>query len=88
MSTRDLTSPLLFWVMASVIRTLDLEVYQVWEVRAGRSRPSGNPTKPLTGYSMGVVPVDPVVEVVLQWMTYAFDVALRLPPEWKRETPG
>lgn len=88
MSARGLTILLLFWVMVSVIRTLSREVYQEWEVRAGRSHPSGNPTRPLNGCPMGVFPVDSIVEVVLWSMKYAVDVALRSLPEWKRGKPG
>ncbi len=55
---------------------------------AGRSHPSGNPTRPLDDCPMGVVPVDLIAEVVL-WLTkYAVDVALRSLPGLKRGKPG
>lgn len=73
--------------MATVIRTLSRTVYQVWEVRAGYSQPSGSPTRPLDGCSMSVLPVDPIVEVALWLMTFAVDVALRSLPGWKRGKP-
>ena len=61
---------------------------QVWEVMAGRSHPSGTPTRPLDGCSMDVVLVGPIAEGVLWLMTYAVDVGLRSLPEWKRGKPG
>ena len=74
--------------MAIVIRTLSREVYQVWEIKAGRSHSSESPTRPLDGCPMGVVPVDPIAEVFL-WLTrYDVDVALQSLPGWKRGKPG
>lgn len=70
-----------------MIGTLGRKVYQGWEAMAGRSHPSETPTRPLNGCPMGVVPVDPMGEVVSWLMMYAVDVALRSLPGWKREKP-
>ena len=73
--------------MVNVIRTLNCEVYQVWEVIVGCGHPSGNPTRPQDGCPRVVVPVDLIVEVVGCLMTYAVDVGLQLLPGWKKGTP-